>query len=375
MKLIQLRANSYRSLRDEQIELDEFNLFIGANASGKSTVLDALRFLNEAILRRDFKAPMFSRGGMLNLGWKGAAATSVVLEVEVLNDDTTYRWKIWLIHKSYKFDVKEELYSQREGEPPALLLTANGGEGWWWSGDEGERILLRQAGTFCALAAAAADASFPARGVVEFIGRWGFFDPNPFFLRRDWAGIDAVGLDHYGRNLGETLYALDKDTRQRILEATQAIVGLPQKIEPRLSQDEERFYFVQDEAGLRYPVHQMGVSSGTLRVLALMTALFTGSKAKLIGIEEPENYIHPTTLSAFMDYIQNAREHTQFMITTHSPLVLDALDEPEAVRVVRRDGENGTVVEKDSNPEGIRRALDESGFGLGEYYETKGFGN
>ena len=118
----------------------------------------------------------------------------------------------------------------------------------------------------------------------------------------------------------------------------------------------------------------MGVSSGTLRVLALMTALFTSSKAKLIGIEEPENYIHPTALSAFMDYIQNVREHTQFMITTHSPLVLDALNEPEAVWVVRRDGENGTTVQT-GNPEGVRRALDESGFGLGEYYETRGFGN
>ena len=374
MKLVGLHAKCYRSLLDVEIELSDFNLFIGVNASGKSTILDALRFLNEAILRRDFKAPMFSRGGMLNLAWKGAAAESVALEVQVRDGDALYEWSIQLIHNGYDFGVQEDLHSRREDSPPMHLLTANRGEGWWWSGDKGERVLLRQASTSCALAAAAADASFPAREVAEFIGRWGFFDPNPFLLRRDWASIDAVGLDHYGRNLGETLYALDRNTRQRILEATQAIVGLPQQIEPRLAKDEDRFYFVQTEPGLRYKVHQMGVSSGTLRVLALMTALFTSSKAKLIGIEEPENYIHPTALSAFMDYIQNVREHTQFMITTHSPLVLDALNEPEAVWVVRRDRENGTTVQT-GNPEGVRRALDESGFGLGEYYETRGFGN
>lgn len=374
MKLVDLHAKCYRSLLDAEIELSDFNLFIGANASGKSTILDALRFLNEAVLRRDFKAPMFSRGGMLNLAWKGTAAASVALEVQVRDDDSLYEWNVRLIHNGYDFGVQEDLHSRRKGSPPVHLLMANRGEGWWWSGDKGEQVLLRQPSTSCALAAAAADASFPARDVVEFIGRWGFFDPNPFLLRRDWASIDTVGLDHYGRNLGETLYALDGVTRQRILEATQAIVGLPQQIEPRLSKDEDRFYFVQTEPGLQYTVHQMGVSSGTLRLLALMTALFTSSKAKLIGIEEPENYIHPTALSAFMDYIQNVREHTQFMITTHSPLVLDALNEPEAVRVVRRDRETGTTVQT-GNPEGVRRALDESGFGLGEYYETRGFGN
>ena len=375
MKLIELHANCYRSLRSAQIELNNFNLFIGANAAGKSTILDALRFLNEAVLRRDFKAPMFSRGGMLHLAWKGAAAESIELAVSMEDCDTIYEWSIRLTRNGYEFDVQEELDSRRPGSPPVRLLTSDKGEGWWWSGDKGEQVSLRQSAASCALAAAAADASFPARETAEFIGRWGFFDPNPFLLRRDWASIDSVGLDHYGRNLGETLYALDSATRMRILEATQAIIGLPKTIEPRQARDEDRFYFVQAEPGLQHTVHQMGASSGTLRVLALMTALLTSSKAKLIGIEEPENYIHPTALSAFMDYIQNARKNTQFMITTHSPLVLDALNEPEAVWIVRRDGENGTVVEADGNPEGVRRALDESGFGLGEYYETRGFGN
>ena len=62
------------------------------------------------------------------------------------------------------------------------------------------------------------------------------------------------------------------------------------------------------------------------------------------------------------------------MITTHSPLLLDLLDDPSAVCVVhRRDGE-GTAVLRQENPEGIRKALEASGFSLGEYYQTKGFG-
>ena len=45
MKLLKLDARNYRSLRDTTIVLGDFTLFIGANASGKSAILDALRFL------------------------------------------------------------------------------------------------------------------------------------------------------------------------------------------------------------------------------------------------------------------------------------------------------------------------------------------
>ena len=118
----------------------------------------------------------------------------------------------------------------------------------------------------------------------------------------------------------------------------------------------------------------MGVSSGTLRMLALMTALLAESEVNLIGIEEPENYVHPTALSAFVNYLLSVRERVQFLVTTHSPLLLDYLNEPEAVRVVKRDGKKGTVVLPHRNPAGVRKALESSGFGLGEFYETKGFG-
>ena len=109
-------------------------------------------------------------------------------------------------------------------------------------------------------------------------------------------------------------------------------------------------------------------------MLALMTALLAKSETNLIGIEEPENYVHPTALSAFVQYLLNARERTQLMVTTHSPLLLDYLNEPEAVRVVQRDEEKGTVVLPQENPDGVRRALEASEFGLGQFYETKGFG-
>ena len=376
MKLSKLVAENYRSLRDESIELGDLNLFIGANAAGKSTILDALRFLHEGVRAREFQTPVFHRGGMIHLAWKGEAASRIQLAVTIEDDVRTYQWLIRLIKEGmYGFYVEEEVNESRPQKPPRQILLAKQGEGWWWSGEKGKRVMLKQSGETCALAAAAADASFLARGVAEFVGRWGFFDPSPFLLRRDWASVESGRFDPYGRNLGETLHTLREaspETFEEIVAATRAVVGLPSEI--RTMESEGRFHFMQNEPWLHYAVHQMGVSSGTLRMLALMTALLSEPETNLIGIEEPENYVHPAALLAFVQYLLNARERTQIMVTTHSPLLLDYLDKPEAVRVVQHHGGKGTVVLPQENPDGIRRALEASGFGLGQFYETKGFG-
>ena len=355
--------------------MNGLNLFIGANAAGKSTVLDALRFLHEGARDRDFAGAVRGRGGILHLPWKGEAAEQMELVVEVESGNDRYEWTLRLVRDGYDFHVEESVNRLLSESPPVQLLEARRGGGWWWSGEQGKRVDLKQAPTMCALAAAAADASFPAREVAEFVQRWGFFDPNPFLLRRDWSGAEFGRFDPYGRNLGETLYGLQQSAPEvfrMIVDGTQDVLGLPTKIEARESDD--RFYFVQHEPGLQFPVHQMGVSSGTLRMLALMTAMFGEPEANLIGIEEPENYVHPTAIASFVAYLRSTQERIQFIVTTHSPLLLDYLDDPSAVRVVQRGEDGATVVADQGNSDRIREALQQSGFGLGAFYETQGFG-
>ena len=377
MNLLRLTVKRYRSLLDQSIDLNgDVNLFIGANASGKSYILDVLRFLHEGVREGDFRVPVNSRGGIVHLAWKGEPAQQIELALILDDDGKRYEWSVRLVkEEGPDFHVVERVEESHPGKPPSIVLEAQKGAGSWWSGEEGRKVDLKRSQTICALAAASADASFPARGIAECIERWGFFDPSPFLLRRDWAGLDSAKFDPYGRNLAETLYRIERsspDVFERIVKATRSVVGLPSKIETRESED--RFFFVQYEPGLQYPVHQMGISSGTLRMLALMTALYGDPEPNLMGIEEPENYVHPTAISSFVDHLKDARERAQFMVTTHSPLLLDCLGDPESIFVVRRDELLGTVVEKEDNAGGVRDALDASGFGLGEFYQTKGFG-
>ncbi len=375
MKLINLKLSRYSCVRDEAFSIEDMNIFIGPNASGKSTILDALRFLHEGLQGRDFRGPVSGRGGILHLAWKGEEANQVLLTTQFEENSNRYEWVVQLSREGYGFSVREMVSELRANSPPVQLLLAEQGEGWWWSGEKQQGVPLKQSGTTCALSAASADATFPARNIAEFIDAWGFFDPNSFSLRGGWSGLESGRLDAYGRNLAERLFVLQRsspDAFARIVSATQSILGLPTEVEPRES--EGRYYFAQKEPGLQHPVHQVGASSGTLRVLALMTAIFEEAGSSLVAIEEPENHVHPAAIAAFAEYLLKASRRVQILVTTHSPLLLDFLNEPSAVCVVRRTDQEGTRVHREANPEGVRCALDASGFGLGEFYETQGFG-
>ena len=93
------------------------------------------------------------------------------------------------------------------------------------------------------------------------------------------------------------------------------------------------------------------VSDGTLRMLALLTALRAAPRAAVIGVEEPENGVYPGRLRKLLDYLREIAAEggesdappTQLILTTHSPVVLAALRaRPSHLRfvdLVRRDGQ------------------------------------
>ncbi len=374
MRVVRLKASLYRSLRDVEITFDQLNLLIGGNASGKSNVLDALRFLAEGVDRVDFEEAVGRRGSVLHLAWKGEEAHDIGLEVKVEDGKDTYAWKVEIERRGHhEFRVLEHLYGPGAEE----LLRAKDGRGWWRSGNgKGQKTIdLSARGTGCALSAASIDAGFPARRVAEFVRSWRFFDPNPASMRRASSEADGPALEHSGRNLAARLYALSQHRPkvfEQILSATRGVLGLPENIEFSGPDPEGRVFFMQREPDLHYRVHQIGASSGTLRMLALMAALYGEADAGLVGIEEPENYVHPTAIAAFAEFLRETSKKVQVIATTHSPLLLDAVGLPEAVRIIHRSPQGTTVTAGDA--QAVGEALRESGLGLGEFHETKGFG-
>jgi predicted ATPase len=377
MKLTDLRAVNYRSLQEVELEIRGLDVLIGANASGKSNVLDALMFLGQGVSQKDFGQAITQRGGIVHLAWKGEVAHDVSLETQYQRDENTrFTWSVRLRRVQHSVVVTERVVQVDEAGKRTPVLEADEGNIWWSSPQaKNGKLKSTHGATACGLASAVSDVDFPARDLAQFVARWSFFDPTPASIRRAAHVDDDAQLSASGSNLAARLYGLEQagDGRfERILRATQRVLGVPDKIEFRVS-EEGRVYFVQSEPGLSFQVHQIGASSGTLRMLALMTALYGEDAATLVGIEEPENHVHPKALNAFAEYLRDASKRIQLVITTHSSLLLDCLPKSDEVVVVRRTAD-GTRAERVPDPGAVDKALEESGFGLGEFFETTGFG-
>lgn len=361
---------------DFQLDVGALNVLIGANASGKTTVLDALAFLHEGCLERDFSRAIGERrGGILHLAWKGEEASDIDIETVFTHEGSKLVWKVALTRRPKGFSVKEHLTREPQGGgAPRTLLQCSEGKGFWWSEKE-ERFPIELSATSCALGEVLGQQLFPGRNVAAFVESWEFLDPDTQSLRRASRRHGSNGLAADGSNLAARLMHLKENEEERfkrIIKATKSILGLPREIKFHVT-PEDRVYFTQLEEGNQFPVHQVGASSGTLRLLALCTALLGGTSSGLVAIEEPESHLHPTAVNGFVQLLKQASTSRQILITTHWPDLINALGDPEAVCIVRR-GPDGTKVERPGKPDLIRTALEKSGLALGEYLQSKGFG-
>jgi predicted ATPase len=161
-------------------------------------------------------------------------------------------------------------------------------------------------------------------------------------------------MSSHGENWASTLKSLDRSTDgAELVHALQRIVGdiddyrvaqaggyvIPEFRHGK-NGDKERWFGAAQE------------SDGTLRIAAMLTALFQKPSPKLIGFEEPELAVHPGALPILFDFLKEASTFSQVLLTTQSPDLMDLAD-IDAIRVVeRKDGD--TVV---SRVDGRQREL------------------
>ena len=109
-------------------------------------------------------------------------------------------------------------------------------------------------------------------------------------------------------------------------------------------------------------------SDGTLRMLALLTAIYQRRRPSLLGIEEPELAIHPGVLAALADTLEEASLRTQIVITTHSPDLIDRFPIGciRAVEFVDGETKVGEVSKRQASA--VRKRL----FTLGELHSMEG---
>ena len=150
-------------------------------------------------------------------------------------------------------------------------------------------------------------------------------------------------LSRNGSNLGQYLWSLREasiDAFNGLLEALQYVLPFASDIQATVTQAIERLVYLQmTEEDFKIPGWLL--STGTLRVLALLACLRHPDPPPLLVVEEIENGLDPRTMHLLVEEFRVSMEArtTQILVTTHSPYFLDLLNLAHIIAVERIDGE------------------------------------
>ena len=348
-RLTDLKVENFRALQKVEFRnLTPLTVLLGPNGSGKSTVFDVFAFLSECFefgLRRAWD----KRGRARELQTRGSEGPTVIeikyregafplmtykLAVEERNGapvvvEEWLSWKRRSYGAPFKFlEYREGIGSAISGERPDSV-------------DERVNIPLKSP-DLIAVNALGQLASHPrVVALRDFITGWYV----SYLSVDDARGQPEAGpqerLSRSGANLANVVQYLS----ERHPAELQAIFSALRARIPRLdsviaeAMPDGRLLLTLKDAPFEHPILARFSSDGTLKMLAYLVMLYDPSPPPFIGIEEPENFLHPRLLEGLAEECRAASERGQLLVTTHSPFFLNGIRANE-VRVLFRD-ENG----------------------------------
>ena len=174
------------------------------------------------------------------------------------------------------------------------------------------------------------------RPVYDALSGTGFYNLNPEAIRDLQPPDPGNLLKRDGSNVASVLSNLaahSSDFKQRLDEYLGAAVPGIAWVDRWPVGNKETIEFRQEVRGSQHPWRFLAsnMSDGTLRALGVLVAIFQGvgngeSNRRLVGIEEPEAALHPAAAGVLVDALQDAAEHAQILVTSHSPDLLDNHD-------------------------------------------------
>ena len=372
-----LRVQRFRALCDLEIrEVTPLTVLLGPNGSGKSTVFDVFAFLSECF-ESGLRSAWDKRGRARELKTRGADGP-VTVEIKYRESP---RMRPITYHLAVDEEqgapvVREEWLAWRRGQygRPFRFLEYRRGEGQAISGESPDKDAQRIDAPLSAPDVLAVNtlgqlAEHPrVVALRRFITGW-----HVSYLSADSArGQPEAGprerLSRSGDNLANVIQHLSEQRPARlemIFRVLAERVPHIERVDPAVMQDGRLLLQIKD-APFEHPIMARFASDGTLKMLAYLVLLHDPSPSPFIGIEEPENFLHPRLLYGLAEECRGASERTQLLATTHSPHFLDAL-RPKEVRVLWRDEDGYTRADRIFDMQRVNAFIEE-GATLGDLW-------
>lgn len=373
--LNRLTVRNFKSLRNVTVELPRLAVLFGPNAVGKSNLLDAVHALswmgNARTLFDALGGPLPVRGhafeafsiapdGLPAMLKRGSARFT--LEADLTAEKGSYRYRIApeIDFRSGRLSVADEYLAPlgAAGQPTGTAAIER----------VGANLHVRRKGK-------------PAHPRREPLGQnhsilsdrslSGTEYPGPEHIRAElqsWRSYseprmamctvespaDVFDIGVHGEHTAAFLYKLRAKHRKHfdaVLRTMRLIIPSIESLNVDLDQQRGTLHLTIRQAGVEYSLRV--VSNGTLRVLALCAIASNPWVGSLLTLEEPDDGVHPRRIELIARLLFSLAERRQVIITTHSPLLVDAIlklknetPAPGDVRLFNvRLESSGTVIE------------------------------
>ena len=335
----QLSIEGFRRLRDVRLSLRPLSVMIGANGTGKTSVLDVLSLLASSAQAR-LGSAMSELGGLANvLTYDKAEELGLGITMEVPGYDPL-DYSLWLRPQGIAHVIREEMLSQKRRPhiDPFLHITSYETNIRYY--DPEKKKLLPPTWEHNSLETALAQVPKMFQEPEDFRRRLAsstFYhvlnvDPRaPVRLPQAMGPAQLPGRN--GEDLVSCLFYLRETDRNRF----EAIEDSLRAAFPRF----ERLDFppvaagtlglAWRERGFSKALYTHQLSEGTLRFLWLTTLLQSPGLTALTLLDEPEVSLHPELLSLLADQLREASQRTQIIVATHSDTLIRFLEPSEVV--------------------------------------------
>jgi len=407
-----LHVENFKSIREVDVEFSDLNVFVGRNAAGKSNLFEVFQFLRDARDEGIENAVQMQGGAEYarNKNIKEKRNTEIKLEFEGKEryrtistgnrDSWDERVNSVRIHFSLEYESndyvilknkiiknlsvienkdeektsveREETYAHASTEFNSSNIKTNNSENLnkhetsKKMSDLGRKLddlRLKMKNSVKNIEMTIPERENPKIG-EKFDIRTREISTNDSLAGRADLQTDGSNLVLVIKNLLE-----DEKEKKKFLSLVSDVLPFVSDTKVEAMPDQSLFLEILEEfePGQDQYIPAEMLSDGTLRVLALIYLLYFSDHEKIF-IEEPGRNIHPSLIANLMLKVKDAAENTdkQIFLTTHNVEVLRHTP-PEDVRLVSRDEDGFTQVERPAESERVQKFL-ENDLGMVDLY-------
>jgi ABC-type branched-subunit amino acid transport system ATPase component len=325
-----IEVENFKSLVDFEIDLPRFSCLIGLNGAGKSTVLQFIDFLSQ-LVRGDIK------GWLNERKWKPADLKSKLTKKANIefcvhfchaNGEPAGRWEaIYSPSQNHctkeRIDLLDSVLDTRSGEVEALSLKRPPPNEWTdWK----------------------VPITFSYEGSILSVLREKLLPPSIAECKKMFSEVTSLDLlapEHLrqrnressgtlgrgGQNLSAFLHEMSDQKRQRLVAKLKEVYRRLQGLHARsLRSGWKQLEIIEEYISgslSTMKTEARHINDGMLRLIAVLAELQSDNQFLLF--DEIENGINPELVEFLLDSLVSAPQ--QVMVTTHSPLILNYLDD------------------------------------------------